>query len=496
VFAYVLRRILLMIPTTLGVALVVFLLYHAAPGDPAIVMLGAGGGGEMSQDSDVEARIDAFRRKHGLDRSLAVQFLNYIGPFNLMRDGHPWFSSPYTERKTTQVELDDGTVLSEGVPLAIEAAPGTAAGVVERSGAAAGRLRDPDAGEEEWSAAADELATAGRDALPALLTVLHDLRLDPVGGAAAIARVSEALTRCADPDDTWRAALAPVADAAGRTTLVRRWFGWYYTHGGDRVRNSGERSWGGLLCLDLGDEMQRKTSVAEELVRRLRVTVSLALVSILLSYLIALPLGIFSVRSQGTRLDAGVTVILFVLYSIPSFWAGLMLQLTFGATGFDLLPVIGLHDVDAGRMSTGEYAWDLVKHGILPVATMTYGSFAYLSRQMRAGMLEVIGQDYIRTARAKGLSERVVIYKHALRNSLIPVITLFASILPILVGGSIIVEAVFDVPGMGQYAYVGLLRRDFYIVMATTIFVGIMTQLGILLSDVTYSLVDPRIRYD
>jgi peptide/nickel transport system permease protein len=115
---------------------------------------------------------------------------------------------------------------------------------------------------------------------------------------------------------------------------------------------------------------------------------------------------------------------------------------------------------------------------------------------MRGGLLDVIRMDYIRTARAKGLSDDKVVYKHALRNSLIPVITLFASILPILIGGSIIVEKVFDVPGMGKYAFEGLLRRDFYIIMATTIFVGVMTQLGILISDIVYSIVDPRIKYD
>ncbi|MHC4894407.1 MAG: ABC transporter permease, partial [Planctomycetota bacterium] len=158
-------------------------------------------------------------------------------------------------------------------------------------------------------------------------------------------------------------------------------------------------------------------------------------------------------------------------------------------------PVLGLHDKDAASFSTPMYVWDTILHSILPVATMTYGSLAYLSRQMRAGMLDVIRQDYIRTARAKGLSENVVVYKHALRNSMIPVITLLASILPILIGGSIIVEAVFDIPGMGKYAFEGLIRRDFYIVMATTIFVGVMTQIGILLSDITYSLVDPRIRH-
>ena len=133
-------------------------------------------------------------------------------------------------------------------------------------------------------------------------------------------------------------------------------------------------------------------------------------------------------------------------------------------------------------------------HCILPVLTLTYGSLAYLSRQMRAGMLDVIRQDYIRTAKAKGLSDDRVVYRHALRNSMIPVLTLLASILPILIGGSVIVEFIFDIPGMGKYAYEGLLRRDFSIVMATTIFVGVMTQFGILLSDIAYSLVDPRIR--
>jgi peptide/nickel transport system permease protein len=209
-----------------------------------------------------------------------------------------------------------------------------------------------------------------------------------------------------------------------------------------------------------------------------------------------LPLGIFSARRPGTKVDGAVTVGLFVLYSIPTFWAGLMLILTFGATGLGWLPVIGLFDKDHDSLSTMGKVWDVLLHCILPVLTLTYGSLAYLSRQMRAGMLDVIRQDYIRTARAKGLVERVVVYKHALRNSMIPVLTLLASILPVLIGGSVIVERVFDIPGMGSYAFEGLLQRDFAIVMATTLLVAIMTQLGILLSDVLYSLVDPRIRLE
>jgi len=480
---FIIRRLLLMIPTTIGVALVVFGIYKAAPGDPATVMMGISSGGNMSQGADTEARTEAFNREFGLDRNLAVQFLNYIGPFNLLRDGHPWFSSPYTERKTERIELEGGGEVITGKPMVIAHLPTTPEDERARLDEATAALVTGD-GE-----ALLVLKAGGEASYPPLLSALSE-RQRAFGG-----QVDEELSRLSGA----MAALsgAEMKDVEGtREGLISEWFGWYYTEGGgDRVRNSGERPWAGLFALDLGKEMQDKKPVAEELWRRLQVTVPLALISVLLSYLIALPLGIFSVRRQGTRIDGVTTVILFVLYSIPSFWAGLMLIISFGATGLDWLPVLGLHDKDADSFTTSQYVWDLFLHIIMPVATLTYASFAYLSRQMRAGMLEVIRQDYIRTARAKGLSENVVIYKHALRNSMIPVITLLAAILPILIGGSVIVESVFDIPGMGKYAFEGLLRRDFYIVMATTIFVGIMTQFGILLSDITYQLVDPRIRH-
>jgi peptide/nickel transport system permease protein len=234
----------------------------------------------------------------------------------------------------------------------------------------------------------------------------------------------------------------------------------------------------------------------DELWQRMKVTVPLSLVSVLLAYLLALPLGILSAVKQGSLADKATTFVLFLLYSIPTFWAGLMLILAFGATGLEWLPVIGLHDKDAEQLQGWDYAWDLVRHCILPVATLTYGGLAYLSRQMRVGMLETVRQDFIRTARAKGLSEKVVVFRHALRNSLIPVVTVFATILPILIGGSVIVETVFNIPGMGLYAFQGLITRDYNIVMATVTVSSIMTLLGFLLSDVLYAVVDPRISYD
>ena len=252
-----------------------------------------------------------------------------------------------------------------------------------------------------------------------------------------------------------------------------------------------------FAVLDFGDEFSRPgVAISDELWRRLGVTLPLTLISVLLSYLLALPLGILSAVKQGSWADKLTTGMLFMLYSLPTFWAGLMLILAFGASGLDWLPILGLHDKDAHLMGTWEYIWDAILHGILPVATLTYGGLAYLSRQMRVGMLEIVRQDFIRTARAKGLSEKVVVMKHALRNSLIPGITVFAQILPVLIGGSVIVETVFSIPGMGRYAFEAMIKRDYNVVMATTTFSAMMTMAGVLLSDILYAVVDPRISYE
>lgn len=481
-----------MVPTTLGVALVVFCLYHIAPGDAASVA--AGIGGEMTQGTGGgESKTEQFKREHGLDRAYVVQFLDYIGPVNLSRDGHPWFSSPYSERKVEEVELPDGRVIEEGRVMDLIHLPSTSEADREALDEAERVLADPDAAEAAVAAAQAALIERDEAAYPAVLTGMSRVSIDPELAPKVMPRyvaVMEALsgeTITADP--------VRLEERGARAT-TGAWYAWYYQNGGDRVQNLGTQKWGGLLVGDLGLEMQNRIPIAGELWKRLKVTVPLSFMSVVLAYLIALPLGIFSVRRQGTALDNITTVVLFILYSIPTFWAGLMLVLVFGATGLDWLPVVGLESKDAGEMSSMQQAWDYFLHLILPVLTLTYGSLAYLSRQMRASMLEVIRQDYIRTARAKGLSENVVVYKHALRNSMIPILTLLASILPILIGGSVIVESIFSIPGMGKYAFDGLLSRDFNIVMATTIFVGVMTQFGILLSDITYSIVDPRIRHD
>jgi peptide/nickel transport system permease protein len=258
----------------------------------------------------------------------------------------------------------------------------------------------------------------------------------------------------------------------------------------------GSRPWGGLLVGDLGRELLRPSvTVAGELRKRLAVTVPLAAISILLSYLIAVPLGIHAAVKRGTPLEGASTALVFALHALPVFWVGVLLQMLFGATGLGWLPVLGLHDADAGDLGAGAYAADTVRHAILPIVCLTYGGLAYLSRQMRIGVVDTIREDYVRTARAKGLSERRLIGVHVLRNSLIPVLTLLGHVLPLMVGGSILVETVFDVPGMGLYAYDALQNREYDAVMGTVLLSALMTLVGFLLSDVLYALVDPRIRH-
>jgi peptide/nickel transport system permease protein len=265
-----------------------------------------------------------------------------------------------------------------------------------------------------------------------------------------------------------------------------RWFG-----------GSGAEPWHGVLALSFGREFQRPDIlVSDEIARRLTVTVPLSLASILLAYALAIPIGVRSALKRGSRGDRLVGTVLFGLYSIPAFWGGLLLILAFGSAGLGWLPVLGLHDKDAARFGLVRYAWDTLVHCILPVATLTYGGLAYLSRQMRTAMVETLSQEFIRGARARGLPERSIVWKHALRNSALPVITLFASVFPLAIGGSVVVESVFGLPGMGRYAYEGVLMRDYNIVLATTMLSAVMTLLGILASDILYALCDPRVRHD
>ena len=249
---------------------------------------------------------------------------------------------------------------------------------------------------------------------------------------------------------------------------------------------------------------QTEQKIWTELWGALKITMLLNLIVFTLIYVAAVPLGILSAAYPRSPFDRASTMVLFILYSLPSFWvAELLRQLImqkwlWAPLGFEgtPLPILGLKSQDFDSMTSFQQLLDYGKHIVLPVLCLTYGGLAYVSRQMRAGMLEVIRQDYIRTAEAKGCGKGRVILVHALRNSLFPIITLLASLLPFLVGGSVIIEVIFNIHGMGLLSYEGVLRREYDLVMTTLMLSAILTLVGILVSDILYVVVNPRVSFD
>lgn len=247
---------------------------------------------------------------------------------------------------------------------------------------------------------------------------------------------------------------------------------------------------------DLGKSFLDNRPVFDKMIERVPVTLLMNLLAIILAYSIAIPLGVYSSTHPGTFADRASTFTLFALYSLPVFWIG-TLALTFLANPefLPLFPSGGLRSPAAANWTFMQRAADYAWHLVLPMMVYVYADFAFLSRQMRSSMLEVIRQDYVRTARAKGLDERTVIYKHALRNALIPLITIIATLIPNLIGGSVIVETIFSIPGMGELSYKALISRDYPMIMAVFTISAILTLVGMLLSDILYSIADPRISF-
>jgi len=481
--AYLLRRLLIMIPTFFGISLIVFLVLNLAPGRP-----GAQADGDVASSARGEQTQDSyrlFREQFDLDKPVLL-------------NTRPWLA-------TAEVRHD--------VEVAAETAP---ASIVERI------------------AVQDRLADLGTYAVPHLMAILDaaeaegDARLrdtvvfflwqsaprrlvnpfDPTPSPALrahndeVARERARLARLRYPFD------APEADKRAVIAAWREWYdgakGRFEYRPSDKIRilltdTRFARYWSNLLRLDLGVSLTTREPVLSTLLSKLRYSISLSLVSLLLAYLIAIPLGVLSAVHKDTPLDRVTSVALFMLHSLPSFFVATVLLITLSEASawqvLRLFPTGGFQSSDFAELTVIGKARDLLWHLALPITCLTYGSLAALSRYMRTGVLEVLGADYIRTARAKGLPERVVIGKHALRNSLLPIITLLANLLPAVVGGSVVIEYIFGIPGIGQWTIDSIHRRDYNVIMGVQLITTLLVLAGMLLADVGYALADPRIRY-
>jgi len=233
--------------------------------------------------------------------------------------------------------------------------------------------------------------------------------------------------------------------------------------------------------------------VWDKIKERIGITISLNLMSLLIILATAIPIGVLAAYRPHSWFDKATTLFVFFGFAMPTFWLALLVILFFGVY-LDWLPISGLTSLNFRYFSLWQKIQDLAAHVTLPVLVAAFGGLAGMSRYMRGNMLEVIRQDYITTARAKGLPERTVIFKHALRNALLPVITILGLSVPGLIGGSVIFESIFAIPGMGQLFYGAVMARDYPLVMGELVIGALLTLMGNLLADVGYALVDPRIR--
>lgn len=248
-----------------------------------------------------------------------------------------------------------------------------------------------------------------------------------------------------------------------------------------------------FVLFDFGKSFVDNRDVLKKIIERVPVTLTINILSLIFIMLIAIPVGVFSAVKRYSLFDKLSTLFVFIGFSTPTFWLALLLMIVFGVN-MGILPISGIQSIDVSDMGPFDRLVDWTRHLILPVGISAFGGIAGLSRYSRSSMLEVIRQDYIRTARAKGLREADVIFRHALRNALMPIVTILGLSVPGLIGGGVIFETIFAIPGMGQLFYSSAMSRDYPTIMGILVIGALLTLIGNLIADISYALVDPRIR--
>ena len=250
-----------------------------------------------------------------------------------------------------------------------------------------------------------------------------------------------------------------------------------------------------LARLDFGQSFSPdRRPVLDKILERMPVTIFINITSLVIIFLLSIPIGVLSATKRGGWFDRGSTLFVFIGFSAPGFWVALLAMIIFGVQ-LGWFPISGIRSLDYEQLSFFGKMADMARHLIMPILLSSLTSLAFLSRITRQNMLEVVRQDYVTTARAKGCPESSVYYRHALRNALLPIVTIIGLSVPALIGGSVIFETIFSIPGMGQLFYEAVMSRDYPLVMGVLVIGATLTLIGNLISDLCYGAADPRISY-
>lgn len=479
---YIIKRVLMMVPTFFAISLVIFVVLNFAPGTPGASLMGAGEAGQDAQQNDQQREsYRIFKEQFNLDKPILINTRYTLGQADVEQTLTDIINAKGDVEASRQIQAQED-IENWG----IYAVPGLM-GVLRTTSDA--KLQ---------AYASQRLALNSRRPLKNL----YSNRSTPAEREA-----DKQITAENNRIKEWKFAADASQDV--RRDIVTKWQNWF-AENQERWDYTGAKKlaitfsdtrffkyWTNLLRLDFGVSHVDKRPVLGKVFSKLKYSISLSFSAVILIYLVSVPLGIWSAVRQNSVADRIVTVVLFMLYSLPSFFVGVVL-LNFFTRGdpFTVFPTSGFESLDVSNMTTVEYLMDVLWHIVLPIICLSYAGLAALSRYARTGLLDVIRSDYIRTARAKGLPESIVIVKHAARNGMIPILTLLATLLPTLIGGSVVVEFIFGIPGMGLYVFESIFVRDYNAIMAVLLVSSSLTLVGMLLSDLSYALVDPRITFD
>jgi len=468
---YTIKRLLYFLPTLFVISLVTFIISINAPGDPVEAILSSGAG--EGQRSDKMAQEKAYNEvRHSLGLDLPVFYCS-LG---------------------NQTDCDSIHKISNALHRANLERMAFSFGNWKRVSDYYSALKKTDAALSAFQCQ-DTCSIKNVSSARYLVSELYN-QYDSTSIGRAIRELGALLGKSKETKHlvpAWSQLNSSYSLVLTDQKVYRRYlpaFHWYGTS------NQYHRWLTRFIKGDFGISYQDKRPVSTLISSSIGWTLALSLASMILSYLIAIPLGVISASEKDSLKDKTITSGLFMLYSLPNFWIATLLVVFFcGGDWFSWFPSPGA-DWPSASLPFGEWLPKMAIRLILPLICWTYGSLAFISRQMRGGMLTILGQDFIRTARAKGLDEKKVVWNHAFRNSLLPVITLFASVFPLAIAGSFVIEFIFSIPGMGKLSLEAITARNYPVIFTVMMFTAILTLTGNLIADILYAFADPRISFN